>query len=95
MACLSTDECAAAYHGLVFGWSFIPGFGLFDSDIAKLCRIKYLSAALALNKFGIVLTGDDFDDGMFALWGHEWRERMVWILPVSRRLVKTPFRDFQ
>jgi hypothetical protein len=50
---------------------------------------------LALNKFGIVLTGDDFDDGMFALWGHEWRERMVWILPVSKRLVKTLFCDFQ
>jgi hypothetical protein len=27
---------------------------------------------LALNELYIVLAGDNFDDGMFALWGHEW-----------------------
>ncbi len=62
----STHECAAADRGLVclVVW---PGFGLLYSDVIKLCRIKYFPAVLALDEFDIVLAGDDFDDGMFAL----------------------------
>jgi hypothetical protein len=42
------------------------GFFLFDGDVAILCRIKYFAALLAFNKFSVFLSGDDFDDGMFA-----------------------------
>ena len=37
---------------------------------AKLGRIKYFPALLALNKFCVFLSGDDLDDGMFALGCH-------------------------
>ena len=71
--CLSADECATAnLGGLFFGGVSARGFFLFDGDIAKLCRIKYFSAALALDEFGVFLAGDDFDDGVFALGGHGW-----------------------
>jgi hypothetical protein len=79
---------------LVVGCSLVAGLGFFNGDVAKLSRIKYLSTGLALNELCVVLAGDDFDDGMFALWGHEWRERMVWILPVPERLVKASSCDF-
>jgi hypothetical protein len=42
------------------------GLFLFDGDVTKLCRIKYFSAGLTLDKFGVFLAGDDLHDGMFA-----------------------------
>jgi hypothetical protein len=71
--CDSPDEHAAANRGLVLGWDLIGDAGLFDGDIGKLRRIKYFSTGLAFDEFCIVLAGDDLDDGMFALWGHEFK----------------------
>jgi hypothetical protein len=47
---------------------------LFNRDIAKLCGIKYLAAALAFDELGILVSGDDLDDGVFANSGHVWGE---------------------
>jgi hypothetical protein len=75
MDCVSEDECAAGTDGglarvLVFAGSFGEGLFLFYSDIAKLCRVKDFPAFLTLNKFCVFLSGDDLDDGMFALGCH-------------------------
>ena len=58
------------FRRLFFGWRLGESLFLFDGDVAKLCRIKYFSACLALNEFGVFLAGDDLDDGMFAFGGH-------------------------
>ena len=53
---------------------FAVGLGdclfLFYGDIAKLRRVKDFPALLALNKLCVFLSGDDLDDGMFALGYH-------------------------
>jgi hypothetical protein len=45
-------------------------FFFLDGNVYILCGIKDFAALLALNKFDIVLAGDDFDDGMFAGGSH-------------------------
>ena len=55
---------------LVFAGGFCEGLFLFYSNVAKFSRIKYFPALLALNKFCVFLSGDDLDDGMFALGCH-------------------------
>jgi len=71
---------------------FGEGLFLFYSDVAKFSRIKYFTAFLTLNKLCIFLSGDDLDDGMFALGCHLGRiSRMVWILPVFDLLVNSDF----
>jgi hypothetical protein len=89
MDCVSEGEhAAAAASGLVVVWGVGQGFFLFDGNIAKLCGIKDFSAGLALNEFGVFLSGDDFDDRMFADGGHVGGVvRMVWILPVPSHVV--------
>jgi hypothetical protein len=46
------------------------GFFFFDGDVNILSGIKDFAAFLALNEFDIVLSGDNFDDGMFANGSH-------------------------
>jgi hypothetical protein len=58
---------------LVFAVGFGEGLFLFYGDIAKFRRIKYFPALLALNKLCVFLSGDDLDDGMFALGCHVGR----------------------
>jgi hypothetical protein len=69
--CLSEDERAAgAAGGLGVVLIVVQGLFLFDCDVTKLCGIKDFSAGLTLNKLDIFLSGDDFDDGVFARGGH-------------------------
>jgi hypothetical protein len=71
MDCASQDEFAAGADGrLVVCGNLGEGGFLFDGDIAVLGRIEDFSALLTLNKFGVFLSGDDFDNGMFADGGH-------------------------
>jgi len=97
--CVSEDERAAGADGgledLFVCGSFGEGLFLFNGDVTKLCRIKDFSALLALNKFGVLFAGNNFDDGMFALGGHLGRSsRMLWILPVSGHVVNSDFEWF-
>ncbi len=55
---------------LVFARGFREGLFLFYGDVAKLGRIKDFPALLAFNKLCVFLSGDDLDDGMFALGCH-------------------------
>ena len=57
-------------EGLVFAGGFGEGLFLFDGYVAKLSRVKDFTALLALNKLCVFLSGDDLDDGMFALGCH-------------------------
>jgi hypothetical protein len=78
--------------GSVFAGGFGEGLFLFYGNVAKLRRVKDFSAILALNKLCVFLSGDDLDDGMFALGCHWGRHlRMVWILPVFGLLVNPDF----
>jgi hypothetical protein len=81
--------------GLVFAVGFGEGLFLFYGDVAKFCGIKDFAARLALNKLCVFLSGDDLDDGMFALGCH-WGgiSRMVWILPVFGMLVNCDLDGF-
>jgi hypothetical protein len=45
-------------------------FFFLDGNVDILCGIKDFAAFLTLNKFDIVLAGDNFDDGMFAGGSH-------------------------
>ena len=55
---------------LVFAGGFGERLFLFYSDVTKLGRIKDFPAFLTLNKLCVFLSGDDLDDGMFALGCH-------------------------
>ena len=69
------------------------GLFLFYGDVYILCGIKDFAALLALNKFDVVLSGDDFDDGMFTGGGH-WLGRVEWYgFCPSARCLSTPFSD--
>jgi len=69
--CISTDECSTgADCELVLHERIGERLFLFNGDVAILCRIKDFTALLAFNEFYVVLTGDDFDDGMFADGSH-------------------------
>jgi hypothetical protein len=81
MDCVSEGEYAAAAAGglavLIVFWSVGQSLFFLDGDVAKLCGIKYFSAGLALNEFGVFLSGDNFDYRVFAGgghggWGGEW-----------------------
>lgn len=57
--------------GISFG---LIGFdGLFDLHIAKFFRVKDLATFQALNKFNIVMPGDDTHIRVFAGGGHDFR----------------------
>ena len=58
---------------------------LLAQNVRELGRVEHLAAHLALDKFNVLLTGDDADLGMFARCGH-----MGWIgssLPSPKHLV--------
>ena len=80
---------------LVFAGGFSESLFLFYGYVAKFCRVKDFPALLALYELGVFLSGDDLDDGMFALGCHWGRKsRMVWILPVFGGLVNCDFGGF-
>jgi hypothetical protein len=66
-------------------------FFFLDRNVDILCGIKDFAALLTLNKFDIVLAGDNFDDGMFA-GGSHWFGECEWygFCPSSMTL-STPF----
>jgi hypothetical protein len=69
--CAAKDELAAGADGsLVVGGTLGERGLFFDGDVAVLGRVEDLSALLTLNEFGVILAGDDFDNGMFADGGH-------------------------
>jgi hypothetical protein len=43
---------------------------LLDCDIGELGGVKDFAAVLALDEFGVFVSGDDLYDGMFANGGH-------------------------
>jgi hypothetical protein len=47
---------------------------LFNRDIAKFCGIKDFAAALAFHELGILISGDDLDNWVFADGAHVWGE---------------------
>lgn len=63
----------------------------FDGHIAELGRIEDFATGLALDIFGVLVSGDDLNDGVFALGGHKVGDLvgMVWILPGRVRLVNS------
>ena len=62
------DRHALDFHD--FDKRFGEGLFLFYGDVAKLCRVKDFPALLTFNKLCVFLSGDDLDDGMFALGYH-------------------------
>lgn len=69
--CAAKDELAAGADGsLVVGGTLGEGSLFLDGDVAVFGRIEDLSALLTLDEFGVILAGDDFDNGMFADGGH-------------------------
>lgn len=48
---------------------FVIGL-LFDSDVGELGGVKDFAAVLALYEFGVLVSGDDLYDGVFAGGGH-------------------------
>jgi hypothetical protein len=81
-----------AGEALVFA-GFDCGLFLFEGHVAIFSGIKDFPAVLAFNKFYVVLSGDNFDDGMFALGGHRVGECIGRILPVSVVLVNGCFPE--
>src|ERR1700733_1782155 len=69
--CSAKDELAAGTDGsLIVGGTLGEGSLFLDGDVAVLGRIEALSALLPLDELGVILAGDDFDNGMFADGGH-------------------------
>ncbi len=81
-AILWWDEVVTLVVGCVDG-----GFFLFERHVVIFSGIKDFSAVLALNELDIVLSGDNFDDGMFAQGCHGWGDVDGRILPVRTVLV--------
>ena len=63
--------------------------GLFDGDVVVFGGVEDLSTVLAFDEFGVVLAGDDLDDGMFAGRDHGV---FAWILSAAKRLSTVNFR---
>jgi hypothetical protein len=69
--CSAKDELAAGADGsLIVGGTLGEGSFFLDGDVAVLGGIEDFSALLTLDEFGVILAGDDFDNGMFADGGH-------------------------
>jgi hypothetical protein len=79
MDCASQNEFSAgADRRLVVGGEFGEGGFFFDGDVAVLGRIEDFSTLLTLNKFGVFLAGDYFDNGMFADGSHYGEKKCEW-----------------
>jgi hypothetical protein len=77
MAGVSENERdSSADCKLIFGEGVGDRVFFFNCNIAVLCGIEHLAALLAFDKFDVVLSGNDFNDGMFADVSHfgecEW-----------------------
>ena len=80
----------SARHGSLFAVIVVCIFDLFfDCHVAEFGGVEDLAAGLALDKLGVLVSGDDLNDGVFALGGHRWGDLvgMVWILPAYVLLV--------
>lgn len=96
MDCDPSGERSGGLDGLGFeGAVFVAIAGLFllfDGHVFILDGVEDLSTVLAFDEFSIFLTGDDFDDGVFARRGHDgcvgW---LLWIFPPVRASVNRCF----
>ena len=65
------DGLALLFKGLRFFFFVFGGF--FDGKVSEFGGVEDLSAGLALYEFGVLVSGDDLYDGVFAGGGHGWQ----------------------
>lgn len=58
---------------LGFRFRLLGGHSLFNFHVVKLFRVKDFAAFQALDKFDIIMPGNDADAGVFANGGHTVR----------------------